>query len=313
MDIETLLRDHGVQFITEGSKHCRPGWLNMPCPFCVGNEGHHLGVSINKPHFKCWRCGWKPLEVALGKLIGCSEYEARQIVKKYAGTMPTYTKKAEDAAVKIGKHIHKLPSGTGPCSPQHIAYLVKRQFDPSIVDIWQLHGTGPVGELDGISYKLRLVAPIFWEGKRVSFQARDITNKADLKYITCPMEREVVHHKHIVYCHPEIDWALPIVVVEGITDVWRLGKQAVATFGIEFKNKQLRAICQKKRAAGDNRVAIMYDDDPQAIIQAAKMHAELAFRGMSPNTISIQGDPGGMPQAMADDYMRRIGEWQAIL
>ena len=250
------------------------------------------------------------MALALSKLLGCREQEAKAIIAKYAGTVPVYTKKAKEAIVRIGKNIHKLPSGTGPCSAAHIQYLLKRGFAEEVIQTWQLQGTGPVGELDGISYKLRLVAPIFWEGKQVSFQARDITNRADLKYITCPMEREVVHHKHIVYCHPEINWALPIVVVEGITDVWRLGVQAVATFGIEFKNKQIREICRKKKAVGDNRVAVMYDDDPQAVLQGAKMHAELAFRGMSPKTFSIQGDPGGMIQAEADAYMDRIlGSW----
>jgi hypothetical protein len=246
---------------------------------------------------------------ALAKLLGCKEPEAKNIIKKYAGTMPVYTKKAQDAVVRIGKNIHKLPSGTGPCSAAHMQYLVRRGFDESIVETWQLQGTGPVGELDGISYKLRLIAPIFWEGAQVSFQARDITNKADLKYITCPMEREVVHHKHIVYCHPQIDWSRPIMIVEGITDVWRLGKQAVAVFGIEFKAKQIRAICRKKKEAGDNRIGVMFDDDPQAKVQSDKMHAELAFRAMTARTFAIQGDPGALTQAQADEYMGLLAEW----
>ena len=295
MNIIELYQDHGIPFQTEGHKHCRPGWINTPCPFCTGNPGLHLGVTENGSHFYCWRCGGHPVLLSIATLLNVSIPKAKQITLHYGGISAVKPK------ISAGKKNHKLPTGVTPLLPQHQSYLEKRGFDPDQLEKeWGLVGTGPVALLDDLNYKHRIIAPIYWDGQRVSFQGRDITNKHPLKYMACPQIREIMDHKTVLYGRQD-SWGETGIAVEGITDVWKLGKYAFGTFGIKFKNEQLRIIGKSFK-----RVAIIFDDDPQAIKEAKILEAELCFRGVDAFRIDIEGDPGGLSQDDAKHLVNSI-------
>jgi DNA primase len=154
--------------------------------------------------------------------------------------------------------------------------------------------------LDGANFKHRILAPIDWKGETVSWQTRDITNKATNKYITCSKPREIIHHKHILYGKTE-KWKDVGFLVEGITDVWRLGSLAFATFGIKYKPAQLRIIAKQFK-----RVFILFDSDPQAIIQAQKIKADLIFRNVGAIIIPMESDPGAMKQKDANNLIKDL-------
>ena len=44
-DAKRFLDDYSIQYITEGHKHSRPGWIQIKCPFCNSREGWHLGLT----------------------------------------------------------------------------------------------------------------------------------------------------------------------------------------------------------------------------------------------------------------------------
>lgn len=297
MDIIQLYQDYKIQYQTEGHKHCRPGWVNTECPFCSGNSGVHLGAPLDGSRFYCWRCGWHPAEEVISKLLDTSKSKAKQIIKEYDGLVIA----SRQPIPKIRVKAHRLPSGTFPLLQQHTTYLEQRGFDPPrITREWGLLGTGPISLLDSISYNHRIVAPIFWDGKQVTFQARDITGKHPLKYLACPKERELIHHKHILYGKQE-KWKGTGICVEGITDVWRLGEHSFCTFGIEFTPYQVRIIAKQFK-----RVAVVFDDETQAKKQARKLIAELGFRGVDAFPVDIQGDPGSMKDDDANHLLQSI-------
>lgn len=300
MDIIQLYRDFSVDHVTEGNKHSRPGWVNTPCPFCRGNSGYHLGYNLNEDHFYCWRCGWKPIVKTVAALISVSERETEQIIKLYGLAIRRRTK---EAANKIE---FQLPSRCGPLERSHRKYLEGRNFDPEKLEAeWGLLGTSVVSKLkkgDGtpIDYRRRIVIPFRWNGETVSFDSRDITGKAMEKYLACPKERELLEHKRIVYGNQE-KWEKTGLCVEGPTDVWRMGPRSFATSGIKFTPAQLRVIANSFK-----RVFVLYDEDPQAVIQARKLVKELRMRGVECKRIPITGDPGGMPQDEADYLVKQL-------
>ena len=305
MNIQPVLDQLHIPYQTEGHKHCRPGWANMPCPWCTGNHGLHMGFSLDGRVARCWRCGVHPIFKTLAKLSNTPESQVRAIARKYVGMKPAISA----TKISIRRKAFKYPSGTGDLLPQHKTYLTKRFFRPnSLIQTWGIVGTGPLAKLEGIDYKWRILAPIIWEGKIVSFQGRAISNKIEPNYKACPKEREGIHHQHILYCHPECDWSMPVVVVEGITDVWRLGKQAVGVFGIEYLSQQVRALCKMKKKGGDRRVIVLFDDDPQAIVKGRELVADLNFRGIEARQEIIIGDPGAMSQQEADEMMNKFME-----
>jgi DNA primase len=298
MDIVQLYQDYSIDFKTEGHKHCRPGWANVPCPFCTGNAGYHLGYEINGNYFYCWRCGWHAIPYTISKLLGIPVQEAERIIKNYGLLIPTTVK---DPVIKTGLKPYIMPSNTEPLTKQHRRYLESRGFDADLItQTWALVGTGPISFLDGLSFKFRIIAPVVWETQAVSFVSRDITNKQSRKYMVCPKEREIVFHKHILYGRQE-HWKDTGICVEGPTDVWRLGPNAFATFGIKYTSTQIRQIAKYFKT-----VPVVYDDDPQAVVQANKLVAELKFRGVDAFRVDIEGDPGGMKQEDADYLVKQL-------
>ena len=254
MDITQLYQDYSISHATEGHRHCSPGWIHTACPFCTGNPGLHLGYNFSDDYFICWRCGWQPVSKTIAKLLNINEKAAKQLIKQYGGHYQVPKPK-----VKIRAKAHKLPSGVTDLTSSHKQYLRGRGFDPDQLEReWGLVSTGPISQLDEISYKHRIIAPIYWNGERVSFQGRDATGKHPKKYMTCPKDRELIHHKEILY-GKQSEWGSTGICVEGITDVWRLGTASFATFGIKYTPKQLRLV-----AKSFTRVFILFD--PEGIV-----------------------------------------------
>jgi len=297
MNIIQFYEDFNILYAPEGHRHYRYGWINTECPFCSGNPGMHLGWNLDNDYFFCWRCESHSIEATIARLLKVNIKEAKRIQKQYAGK----TKPVKEIKRKIRLKAHKLPSGATFLTNRHKQYLEQRGFDPAyLIQEWNLLGTGPVSFLDNISYKHRIIAPIFWGGDQVSFQGRDITNKHKLKYLTCPADRELIHHKHILYGKQNA-WGNTGICVEGIVDVWRFGVNAFATLGIQYTNFQIRIMANTFK-----RIAVVFDSDPQAKRQANKLVAELLFRGVGAWRVDIEGDPGGMKQEDADYLIKTI-------
>jgi DNA primase len=296
MDVIQLLTDYNIPYSTEG-KNVHAGWIGMRCIHCE-DASDHLGWNLDDEFFSCWRCGAHKTTDTIAKLLNVDYREAKNIIRKYGG-VSSYT--PPETVVKTNTKPHQLPSGTYPLAHNHISYLEHRRFDSEQLEYdWHLLGTGPVSKLDDIDFKHRVIAPILWDGRQVSFQGRDVTGKSDLRYITCPEDREVVHHKNILYGSQK-HWESTGIVCEGITDVWRFGLTACATFGIKYTAEQVRVIARSFK-----RVAVCFDNEPQAVAQANQLVSELKFRGIDAFRIPIVGDPGGMKQQEANYLVKQI-------
>lgn len=299
MNILQLYLDYNIPHQTEGNKHCQPGWVQIDCPFCKGDLNMHLGCHIERGYFNCWRCGWHPAKKVIATLLGIKEAEAQKILQKYNLNKPI---KPKQPSIKIKLNAFKFPSGTTEMTDRHKQYLEKRGFDPDKLEHdWGLRGTGPIARLDKIDFKHRILVPIYWDDKPVSFQTRDITNKSKLPYITCPKERELVFHKSIVF-GKQYHWRDTGICVEGLFDVFRFGFNSFATFGIEFIPAQVTLIAKTFK-----RVPVVFDgEEVNAQIQAHKLVTELRFRKVISWVVDIKGDPGAMKQDDADYLVKQL-------
>ena len=297
MRILDLYRDFNLDFKTEGHKHCREGWVNVECPFCTGNPGYHLGFELQQEYFYCWRCGFHPVVPTLSKLLNLPVFKVKGIIKEYGGkSVLMHTIKEPD------KLPFKLPTGTSELMQPHLRYLEKRGYNSlKIIEDWKIKGTGPHAILDKLNYKNRIIVPIYWNGLLVSFVARSINPKDAYRYLVCPKDREIVFHKNILYGNQR-KWKRVGICVEGVTDVWRLGGNAFATFGIEFKRKQVREMVR-----AFDFIYVMYDNESQANVQAEKLMAELNFAGVKTKRIHAPTkDPGSMNQDDADYLVKQL-------
>jgi hypothetical protein len=293
-DFQSYAYDNGIDLATEGSKHTRPGWVQMACPFCTGNPGYHLGFNLDRGYFNCYRCGWHSVFEVVQRLAGASIYEVERIVKEYSAGGKVLT--SPNKKKKTGSVECRLPTGTGEMNKRHIRYLLGRGFRAAeLVDTWGLLGTGPVGP-----YCHRIVAPIVLDGKLVSYQCRDITGKSNLPYKACSLEQEVIHHKELLYGENLVG-GNSIVIVEGVADAWKLGPGAVATFGIGFTTSQVLRMKKYQRRF------ILYDNDVKREGQVAAKKLASILMGFDGETeiVTLKGvkDPGELPERDAKQLM----------
>jgi len=301
MDIIQLYQDFSIDFVTEGHKHSRPGWVNVECPWCTGNPGYHLGYELDGNFYYCWRCGWHRVIPTVSKLLKVVEAEAKNLLRQYGLRIA----KRIDGPVPIIQKLEFILPLNYPLLNHHKMYLERRGFDPERLEsIWGLRSTSPLSMIDNIPYKNRILIPFFWNYATVSFDTRSISKTAshEKRYKACPKDREIIPHKQILYGRQD-EWRETGICVEGPTDVWRLGTASFATSGIQYTDYQLHIMSQTFK-----RVFVLFDNDPQAIIQANKLVADLKFRGVDAMRMGMKmkTDPGDMTQDEANYLVKQL-------
>jgi hypothetical protein len=302
IDIISLYQRYGIPFQKPGHKHVRQGWIGIPCPYCTGNPGYHLGYCIDPVskyagHFRCWRCGGKKAIEVIKTITHTDSQGAFQIIKQFStGSGTVLFESGIRKGPSTGLDICKLPAGTGQMLKRHRDYLMRRDFDPEKIEsLWSLQATGPVGE-----YNHRIIIPIYFNGKLVSYQGRDITGRSKMKYKACRQDLESREHKHCLYGLDQVKGD-SVVVVEGVTDVWRLGPGSVAAFGIEYTAVQVALLTKFKK------IFILFDEEEQAQEQARKLAGALICPERVVEIVSLSsGDPGDMSQQDADELMEDL-------
>jgi hypothetical protein len=310
--IDDLYHKYSIPVAPEGHKHSRPGWVNIECPHCKKEGGYHLGFNLQHAYFYCWRCGSHGIESTLMKLLHISYTEAESVTRTYKlkrkGVVQVDSLSTSNL-VKIKKEGFKFPSSITELEKPHRKYLEeKRNFDPDLlVKRWDIKGTSPNSSLSitregntiKINYGYRILIPIEWDGKVVTFQARDYTGKQQIKYMACPEEREAIHHKDILYGHRSL-WAKRRgILVEGVFDVWRIGRNACCTFGTGYTPEQVRVMI-----ARFDELFILFDPEAIAQKRARELQNELSFWGVKAHIYDagLSTDPGDM----TDDQARLI-------
>lgn len=293
MNIIKLYQDHNIPYATDGP-NCSPGWVVINCPHC-DDPSMHLGYSLKENYFRCWRCGWKPINKTIAKLLNTNEGSVVPIISRYGGEAP----RLKESVVRVGDKPFRYPSGIFPkLQNNHRQYLKSRGFDSDYLErLWSLQGTGPVSTLDGIDYKNRIIVPIHWDGRIVSFQGRTV-GKGIPKYRACPQDREIIPHKTILY-GKQGSWSGTGICVEGVTDVWRLGSFAFATFGTTVTLAQIQQMSRYFK-----KVAVALDPDSSGNNAAESLIGELHLRGVKAWRAELDKDPGSMNREEAQVFVR---------
>ena len=148
-------------------------------------------------------------------------------------------------------------------------------------------------------YKYRIIAPIYVARRMVSFVGRDVSEESESTYLNCPNQESIIPAKRCLYNIDSVDKVA--LIVEGITDVWRIGRGTVATLGIEFSKAQINLL------SGLDKVFVMFDAGRQSTIMARKFAAMATSVVRSVEVIEMKkGDPDKLPQDVVDDLKFQI-------
>ncbi len=273
-----VLQTSGIPYRLVGqNEHAREGWIQIDCPDCDERDKFHLGISQDLRGANCWKCGpKKPRQIlkALGVETQGLRFQKLQASKRLRGTL-------------------SVPSLKGPLQGCHVKYLEKRGFDAEeIQKLWKIEGISQHGR-----YSWSLFLPIYdINNDMISWTTRAIG--VGRRYQNAPKQAEAFPAKSTLYGVQHARSS--IVVVEGPTDVWRIGPGAVATMGLQFTTEQVQLI-----RSFPNRV-ICFDSSEIAQKQARKLLSEVqAFPGKT-SIISIDADD---PGECHPDEVRQIREY----
>lgn len=216
----------------------------------------------------------------------------------------------QDILVKVSpkKHINQLSKAILPGNvtnlnrlvPSHPArlYLESRDFDPDELartyDLSYCHESLPE-----FSMALnRIIIPIYKNSELVGWQARilgDSRGKSVPKYYTMPGMRK----SQILYNLDNAKQYPYAVLVEGPSDVWRYGPEAVATLGCNISTTQQELLIKHFKA-----VVILLDGDANA----ASQDIFQKLRSFMPNVFRLVLKENDDPGSKSTEYLRNIVE-----
>ena len=276
---EKFCLDYNIESAPRGNRHHRKGWMNISCPHCSGAFGYYLGINIKGGYSSCYRCGYHWLPNTIAAVARVPINQAIQLIARYSTgeILQEYQEKINR------KSKLDLPPEFERLSSIHWAYLKQRNFNPATARSHHLLGTCMRG-----NYAMRIIAPIYLDGMLVSYQGRDVTGKQSLRYKACAAEDEVWPHQDTLYgiddCKKDT-----VIIVEGITDRWRMGADSVAVFGIDWSASQARMIANRFK-----KFFVIFDDEEAAQEKALSLYHYLTARNLDGEIITLNtgGDPG---------------------
>lgn len=254
-NIEKFLESRGIYYRTEG-KNISRNWIGIDCIYC-GGEGQHLGIHREHKTLSCFQCGKKTnLFSFIKDLEQCSNREVGLIIKEfsdYSQEIKIIERTYNDKVVFPSRIEWKV---TGKAAE----FLEKRNFDKKHIEI--KYNVGMTRKLSylvaggqRLSFDNRLIIPMTYKNKLISYTGRDYFDKKDPKYLNPVIEAVKVPTSSVVYNTHTVK-NKQCVLVEGVTDVWRMGDGCISLQGITFTEFQLWLIMKLQL----KRIVILFDE-----------------------------------------------------
>ena len=276
LNIQGVLSDIGVEFKTSG-KNVSAGWINIRCVFCK-DHGHHLGINLKSKMFSCWVCRESGSIFGLIKsILNTDNKETFKVIKKHLQDVRFSYQDVEEEAeqeksleVQLPTHLYDNPL------PIHKRYLEERGFSHrSLETVFRIKYSGQISKYKtadkmSVDFKFRIIIPVFINGKLVNFTGRDVTGCSEERYKNCPTADTLLTTKDALYGYDSIVDGVA-ALVEGPTDVWRLGPGALGLFGLKYTENQLKLLYEKQL----RKAVLFMDNEPVAQKIAKKLAREI--------------------------------------
>lgn len=237
VQLEAALDYYGIPYTAETYRA-----LNVDCPWCGQGKGSkNLGIffDTNRYNFSCWKCGRRGVIRNLLRAYGVgSEVEYSRFFASVGERMVQEGCSTADAIRSMNCRKEEVPTVVRTtvawppegCMPvQKVGgelsvrtFIEQRRYSFDWLCDHEAH-VGVVGRLTN-----RLVWPVRSGGVVVAYQGRWIGSTPDQrKYLTEGMVSDYF------YGFDAVDEDLPLIIVEGVLDAWRLSqgiRNVVASF-----------------------------------------------------------------------------------
>jgi len=297
-DVLTFLEDYNIEY-KESGKNIGRNWYGLKtCIFC-GNTGYHLGMNKKSKYTSCFVCGeGTSLFGYIKEKLNISKKKVYAIINKYSSKHQIYEE------ILCGDEV-VLPSNMQTTMPKSAyEYLKGRGFNPfKLRDKYGLKFTKhfSVAEKDGIrqDFSFRIMVPIMYNKKLVAWSGRDYTGQAETKYLH--QEKSMCLSVPADSMYNTSSVTDRTIIVEGVTDVWKMGNEVISGQGIKFTKNQLNQI----KELNLKQVAILLDFNAE---EQARHLGDMLY-GVVPD-IRIcyleYGDPGDLSYQGAFELKRKL-------
>lgn len=297
------------------------------CPFCGGSE-HKVFMNAESGLGNCFHgsCQKKFNKFTFIKqhsgLVGRALITHIEMFLVENGWRPV---KKKSETVKISTDALKMPPSIAlPYMGKNISYLTNRNITSDIAQFFHLRFCLKgwfkyklLGEDKFQDYSNRIIIPIFdINGVLVSFQGRDITGKAEKKYLFPPGFAATGAHVFNAHNFNGHDTA---VVGEGVFDVFATkialdqdsnmrNMLPMGTFGKSISADQLKVFAELQ-AKGLKKVIFLWDSEVQAVDDAIKYGEQIKGLGLEVSIGMLP--PEKDPNEVAASVVRET-VWRAL-
>lgn len=237
--------EHGISYRTSG-KNIGAGWIGLEsCPFCTAG-GFHFGVHARNKTGSCWICGESCGCLTLVKvLLDCDKREAWSEIKRFNSDDLSWIPDQDytgDSVIFPDGMVKGLTKGAWD-------YLKGRNYPvKELQQQFKLRSTeyGATLYVDDREWDFsnRVIVPVYMNRRLQCYLGRDYTDNHDPKYMNSPVVASITAPHHCIYNYDTLTGK--IIILEGVTDVWRMGAKTGAFLGITYTAAQVRLLAQKR-------------------------------------------------------------------
>ena len=276
IDIKSILDELSIDYKSSG-KNVGSADLNIDCPYCYADK--HLGISVNTGFVNCWICEFEDsyykskkgdmirpgIVQVLVEATDASWREVKEILERNG-----WSSIASDSENEMSlSESCSFPAGAEPftvkSAEQNLAsqYLWSRRFSRDTANRYNLRvaGRGP--------YSGRIIIPVYLDGEMVCYTSRDYTGEQD-RYKNSFFTDSKLRLRDTLYNYDVARKFDNAHLVEGPTDVWRMGADTLGVFRSALSRGQRNLIIQ----ANFQSLTIIFD--PSATSRAYTIAGELS-------------------------------------
>lgn len=295
--ITDYFEDKGIDYWTFG-KNVSQGWINIQCVFC-DDHSNHLGISLSAKYYNCWLCKEHGNIVnVIMEIEQCGFATANEILANiWEDDFPMSVVDEKRLPPSLRQHEVVLPPISNKWPKKYLNYLESRKFSSSfLIKKYKLIPAHRFGR-----YSHRIIVPFFMRRKLVTYTGMRTREKQEPPYKDCRKEDSVIPTDETLY---NIDNTKngKAVVVEGVTDVWRIGDGAVGLGTKKINDHQILQLIAKDI----KKVLILLDADVSEL-------DERVLSGKLISTFKLEVELGYLerddPDKMPVEDLIRVQKW----
>jgi DNA primase len=241
------------------------------CPFCH-NTKPKFAVNVIKNAFHCWHCGAKGRSlITLFKKLDVSPSQLRELRSLLSeDQLANYVEENVEINLRLPREYTPLwIAGNNIHYSNATKYLKARGITETDIIRYQMGYA-----MDG-PYGGRVIIPSYDHENVLNYFIARSFYDSGLKYKNPPVSKNVIMFEN------QINWKLPIVLVEGAFDAIAVRRNAIPLLGKFVPKKLLKMMIQKKV----KDVYIALDDD--AIRDAREIERTLATYDMNVKLVNL--------------------------